>query len=610
MDPSSMTFVPGASSPSISSSRGRQAGSKFRYKAARTPPRFLRQAEKWDYDPQRLNANPESHFTQSLQPAEILGYSPQHLSVSPEPHYAQPFSPQVFYPPARGGNAFDGVPMATRHYHNVQTPMSFEATDHPLNWHITSPTSAQLRSTLSSPDMKPGIVGSRSLAPSGQCMDSCLSYQTSHSTKGPTVYPPTSVSKEGGRTSLVRTHQPVYPSSADFLKTPASGLPAVFPSPIWPTPNLLGDPSLDGKTQPAPRRQILLPEVRRSSLSTPHSYHSSTSRTTEVQPLSDQDSYIFDIEAVFRKDSSPLSRRTFPATNISSLASLPQEQEHGDLDSVNDLSDEFAFVALDTGEQEHGYLDSVNDLSDEFAFVAMDTGVPPSSSLSSDINPELRNFFANLARRFGCCLNYHTFRNVMDQQLAQNPFPSYDYRKDDDYKRQIRSCAIATTGMTIFEGIVEAVTTANLSKNHHCSLSYFWFLLLVREVLVYNAYAKDSGTLITLHARDVNPCHSSFRFLSLERAICQLLQELNHRMPRITCYGLSFEQRVPGKCEKGHLQITIESVERTSSLPRAELDHIEYTNELRMCFLKIVNQTDCFAGFTCFVLLTFLGQKF
>ncbi|KAJ3569131.1 hypothetical protein NP233_g5251 [Leucocoprinus birnbaumii] len=349
----------------------------------------------------------------------------------------------------------------------------------------------------------------------------------------------------------------------------------------------------DDILQPAPRRPILLPDVKvpfkQSGSQLPRGSYAQKSESTNSSTHFDQADYSFDIDVIFRKDSQFL--------NTKATAKVPPNYSAADL---------LSSIAGEADSDAHG-------ITRELAF--LDRGL---TTLSIGTQHQLQMFsniklIMNLIRqRFGCFLTPELFKKVFRTMNAlPDPLSSFDASQPSDfYTKKVRLWATNVTGPTIFEEIMRALEPGTHPCNERFTLSYFWFVLFVRELLIRNKdFAMITGTLIRLGADNLNPCSPCFHFFALESAIRHHMADLGNRY-RTKIDETTIQQREIRKCKKGHFQIVM-SDQPFYNFYRLNLaarpDKTEYQIAFRDWFLKLVNESR--DAFTAFVLATFLNTE-
>ena len=183
-------------------------------------------------------------------------------------------------------------------------------------------------------------------------------------------------------------------------------------------------------------------------------------------------------------------------------------------------------------------------------------------TISNDIPPriaEVRMYIAFMRVRFGCCITDNLIKRLINPELLAKPLLSFDDSQLETYKRHVRSWTALTTGTTIFKRLRVALEPGTYFNNERYTVPYFWFVLLVRELLIDNSYAVGSGALTRLGARCMDPCNRSFLFFSLEAAIRQLLKEIDSKS-HFNSRDPTSQRKIVGKCHGDHLHIATSSM--------------------------------------------------
>jgi len=182
---------------------------------------------------------------------------------------------------------------------------------------------------------------------------------------------------------------------------------------------------------------------------------------------------------------------------------------------------------------------------------------PDNRLFSNDTPPqilEVRAYITFMRKRFGCCISEALVTKLIDPELLGEPLLSFDNRRLEIYKKLMRSWLAETTGTTIFERIQVALEPGTYLDCERYTVPYFWFVLLIRELLINHRYAVGSGTFVRLGACCMDPCNGSFHFFPLESAIRQLLRDIDLK-PLFYKRNRAFQKHVIGRCQSNHLCI-------------------------------------------------------
>jgi hypothetical protein len=333
------------------------------------------------------------------------------------------------------------------------------------------------------------------------------------------------------------------PPGPRYAITPAALIPtATYPSPLRRTPGPVTEPPI---VHPAPRRPILLPGVGGPfQAPTPlargtdcYKQHTSRASTTIFNaPQFDQVDYMISLEAIFRKDSQFIAAMELKSQQ-------PQAGANWTNDSSGLMPNLSSLVANSEGAK------SLCDLSDKLSALSLHSTQPQDDLVET--------YVTQLRTRFGCCITYDLIKRSVNLELLTAPLLCFDPREGASYRKCMRLWLTTATGPTIFYLLHLAFDSASdgYSNGKQCTIPHFWFVLLVRELLISSCFEKESGTLVRLSGCDMDPCHPSFRFFSLEAAIRELLTKLNrgHRIPREEPLR---QKQVRGTCARNsHLAI-------------------------------------------------------
>lgn len=179
------------------------------------------------------------------------------------------------------------------------------------------------------------------------------------------------------------------------------------------------------------------------------------------------------------------------------------------------------------------------------------------STISNDTPPqiiEVRTYITLMRKRFGCYITEALVTRLIDPEILVKPLLSFDNKQLEVYKKHVRSWLAETTGTTIFERIRVALEPGTYLNGERYTVPYFWFVLLVRELLINHRYAMGSGTFIGLGACCMDPCNRSFQFFPLESAIRQLLRDIDVK-PLFYRRNRALQKLVVGHCQSNHLCI-------------------------------------------------------
>ena len=183
------------------------------------------------------------------------------------------------------------------------------------------------------------------------------------------------------------------------------------------------------------------------------------------------------------------------------------------------------------------------------------------STISNDTPPKIKevgNYITLMRKRFGCYITEALVTRLISPELLAEPLLSFDNKQLEMYKKRVRSWLAETTGTTIFERIRVALEPGTYLNGERYTVPYFWFVLLVRELLINHRHAMGSGTFIALGARLMDPCNTSFQFFPLESAIRQLLRDIDLK-PLFYQRNRAFQRYVVGHCRSNHLCIATSS---------------------------------------------------
>ena len=179
------------------------------------------------------------------------------------------------------------------------------------------------------------------------------------------------------------------------------------------------------------------------------------------------------------------------------------------------------------------------------------------SIISNDTPPqiiEVRTYITLMRKRFGCYITEALVTRLISPEFLAEPLLSFDNKQLEIYKKRVRSWLAETTGTTIFERIRVALEPGTYLNGERYTVPYFWFVLLVRELLINHRHAMGSGTFIALGARFMDPCNISFQFFPLESAIRQLLRDIELK-PLFYQRNRAFQKYTVGHCQSNHLCI-------------------------------------------------------
>ena len=133
---------------------------------------------------------------------------------------------------------------------------------------------------------------------------------------------------------------------------------------------------------------------------------------------------------------------------------------------------------------------------------------------------EVRTYITLMRKQFGCYITKALVMRLISPEFLVEPLLSFDNKQLEMYKKHMQSWLAEITGTTIFERIWVTLEPGTYLNGEQYTISYFWFVFLVKELLINHRHVMCSGTFIILGARFMDPCNISFQFFPLELAIC------------------------------------------------------------------------------------------